>query len=121
MVNDQRKAVFEQRQEFMAADDVSDQIAEMRDRSSTSSSTRHLPERPMPSSGTSRACEARSRTSSGLDLPIVDWAAEEGIADEEMRERILKAAETRAAERAANVGADRCAMWRKLPAADDRP
>ena len=36
----------------------------------------------------------------------MDWTKEEGIADEEVRERILKAVETRAAERAANVGPD---------------
>ena len=42
----------------------------------------------------------------GVDLPIVDWTKEEGIADEEVRERILKAVDSRAAERAANTGPD---------------
>jgi preprotein translocase subunit SecA len=41
-----------------------------------------------------------------LDLPIVDWSKEEGIADEEMRERIENAVENRAAERAARFGPD---------------
>jgi len=40
----------------------------------------------------------------GLQLPIIDWSKEEGIADEEMRERITDAVERRAAERAANFG-----------------
>ncbi|HSZ73731.1 MAG TPA: SEC-C metal-binding domain-containing protein, partial [Rhizomicrobium sp.] len=37
---------------------------------------------------------------------IVDWTKEEGIADEEVRERISKAVNARAAERAANTGSD---------------
>jgi preprotein translocase subunit SecA len=41
-----------------------------------------------------------------LELPIVEWAKEEGIADEEMIERIAGAVEKRAAERAANFGVD---------------
>ena len=41
-----------------------------------------------------------------VDLPIVDWTKEEGIADEEVRERILKVVEARAAERTANFGVD---------------
>src|SRR5262249_5158850 len=40
----------------------------------------------------------------GLDLPVVDWAKEEGIADDEIRTRLMDAAETRAAQRAANIG-----------------
>ncbi len=35
----------------------------------------------------------------GLDLPIEDWAAEEGIGSEEVLERVEKAADARAAER----------------------
>jgi len=40
----------------------------------------------------------------GLQLPIVEWAKEEGIADEGMKERIHQAVDRRAAERAANFG-----------------
>ena len=41
-----------------------------------------------------------------LDVPVEDWAKEEGIADEEMRERLLKAAETAYAERTEKNGAE---------------
>ena len=46
-----------------------------------------------------------------LDLPINEWGKEEGIADEEIRERINKAVEFRMAERAANYGVD---VWRMV-------
>jgi preprotein translocase subunit SecA len=41
-----------------------------------------------------------------LDLPVPDWAKEEGIADEEVRERITKAADERMAAKAARFGPD---------------
>ena len=40
----------------------------------------------------------------GMELPIKEWAAEDGIANEEIEERIAKAADARAAERDAQVG-----------------
>ena len=40
----------------------------------------------------------------GLELPLKAWAGEDGIANEEMEERIVKAAEARAAERDTQVG-----------------
>ena len=45
----------------------------------------------MPSSGTSARCTSESQRILGLDLPVADWAKEEGIADEEIRERITDA------------------------------
>jgi preprotein translocase subunit SecA len=55
VVNDQRKAVFEQRQEFMESTDLSDIIAEMRHDTVDDLSPATCRPRPMPSSGTSRA------------------------------------------------------------------
>ena len=107
VLNDQRKVIFEQRREIMSADDVSDQIAEC--------AQQVVDDLVAAPHSRTRLCRAmgrggpagRDRTrSSALDLPIVDWTKEEGIADEEVRERILKAVETRAAERAANFGTD---------------
>jgi preprotein translocase subunit SecA len=48
--------------------------------------------------------EGEVRDVFGLELPIVDWSKEEGIADEEMKERIADAVSRRAAERAADFG-----------------
>ena len=60
----------------------------------------------MPNSGTPSGLEAEVEKIFDINLPVVDWTKEEGIADEEVRERILKAVEARAAERAANAGID---------------
>jgi preprotein translocase subunit SecA len=42
----------------------------------------------------------------GIDLPVVDWAKEEGIADEAIRERTQDAVDRKMAEKAANIGPD---------------
>ena len=42
----------------------------------------------------------------GLELPIDEWGQEEGIADQEIRERLMTAVDERAAEKAAEIGAD---------------
>ena len=42
----------------------------------------------------------------GLDLPIDEWAAEEGIADEEIADRLRKQSASKMAAKAANYGAE---------------
>ncbi len=106
VLNDQRKVIFEQRKEIMSADDVSDQIADFREEVIDSLVARHIPEKAYAEAWDAPGLEAETRRLFGLSLPVVEWAKEEGIADEEVRERILKAVETRAAERTANFGVD---------------
>ena len=104
VLNDQRKVVFEQRREIMSADDVSDQIAEMRLEVINELVERHIPERAYAEQWDAAGLAVEIEKIFGLELPVVDWTKEEGIADEEVRERIHKAVESRAAERAANFG-----------------
>ena len=107
VVNDQRKAVFEQRQEFMEADGpVGDRRRDApRHRRRPGRSATCRP-RPMPTSGTSRAWTSGCRSSSAWSCRSRDWAAEEGIANEEIEQRINAAADARAAEREAMIGAE---------------
>ena len=106
MLNDQRKVIFEQRKEIMETEDVSDQIAEFRANVIDELVARHIPEKAYAEQWDSAGLQEEIATIFGLDLPVADWAKEEGIAEEEVHERITKAVETRAAERAANFGPD---------------
>jgi len=106
VLNDQRKVVFEQRKEIMSADEVSDQIAQMREEVVEELVSRHIPEKAYAEQWDAAGLHQEIDKVFGLDLPIIDWTKEEGIADEEVRERIMKAVETRAAERTANFGVD---------------
>ena len=99
VVNDQRKAVFEQRAEFMNAADLSEIIAEMRQDTVEDLVTRHLPPKAYAEQWDVEGLDAQVRSLLGLELPIADWAAEEGIANEEIQTRLLEASNARAAER----------------------
>jgi preprotein translocase subunit SecA len=104
VVNDQRKAVFEQRAEFMAAADLSDVVAEFRTDTISDFVERHLPPKAYAEQWDVEGLEEHVRGYLGLDLPIRDWAAEEGIANEEIEARIVQAVNDRVAEREAAVG-----------------
>ncbi len=106
VLNDQRRVVFEQRKEIMATEDVSDQIADFRQQVVDELVFKHIPEKAYAEQWDAAGLESEINKIFGIDQPVHDWTKEEGIADEEVRERILKAVESRAAERAANVGAD---------------
>ena len=106
VLNDQRKVIFEQRREIMSADDVSDQIAEFRLEVVNELVERHIPPKAYAEQWDTAGLKDEVEKIFGVDLPIVDWAKEEGIADEEVRERIVSAVEKRAAERTANMGTD---------------
>jgi preprotein translocase subunit SecA len=106
VLNDQRKVIFEQRREIMRAEDVSDQIADFREQVVAELVGQHIPEKAYAEQWDAAGLRDEVSKIFGVDLPIPDWTKEEGIADEEVRERIMKAVENRAAERAANAGPD---------------
>ncbi|HEX4080648.1 MAG TPA: preprotein translocase subunit SecA [Rhizomicrobium sp.] len=106
VLNDQRRVIFEQRREIMSADDVSDQIGDMRSQIVEELVARHIPEKAYAEQWDAAGLQDETEKIFALSLPVVDWTKEEGIADEGVRDRILKAVETRAAERTANVGSD---------------
>jgi preprotein translocase subunit SecA len=107
VVNDQRKAVFEQRHEFMESMDLSEVISEMRVDTIEDFVNRHLPPKAYAEQWDIEGLDEHVRDYLGLELPVRDWAAEEGIANEEIRDRILAAAEARAAEREQILTPDR--------------
>ena len=104
VMNDQRKVIYEQRKEIMGAQDVSEDVADMRRQVAANSVARCIPSGAYHEQWDIDGLHEETRRLLGLDLPIADWAKEEGIADEEIGERILAASDRRMAERAANTG-----------------
>ena len=104
VMNDQRKVVFEQRRDLMRAADVHDTIADMRQDVIAGLVDRCMPEGAMPDQWDTGQLRLECRALFALDLPVEDWALEEGVASEEIRERLLKALERKMAEKAANYG-----------------
>ncbi|KAF0227998.1 MAG: preprotein translocase subunit [Beijerinckiaceae bacterium] len=101
VMNDQRKVVFEQRREVMAQEDVAETVRDMRHGVVEDMIARNIPEGAYPEAWNIAELKEEAARFLALDLPVDDWAKEEGIADEEMRERILKAADEAYAEREA--------------------
>ncbi|TGY90234.1 preprotein translocase subunit SecA [Marinicauda algicola] len=104
VMNDQRKAIFEQRIEFMTSQNVTDVIKDMREQVAEDIVRRHIPPKAYPDQWDSEGLAEDVKKYFALDLPIVDWAGEEGIADEEILERLNKAQSESYAEKAANTG-----------------
>ncbi|MBI1243625.1 MAG: preprotein translocase subunit SecA [Alphaproteobacteria bacterium] len=106
VMNDQRKVVYEQRREIMREDDVADQIADMRNETIEDLIGRCIPDNAYPEQWDTSLLHEEVRRIFGMDLPVADWAKEEGIAEEEIRTRVTDAVERKMAEKAANVGPD---------------
>ena len=106
VVNDQRKAVFEQRREFMDSADLSQVVTEMRHDTIDDMVARHLPPKAYADQWDIEGLDSHVQTLLGMELPIKAWAAEEGIANEEIRARLVAAADTRAAEREERISSE---------------
>jgi preprotein translocase subunit SecA len=104
VMNDQRKVIYEQRKELMSTEDVSDEIQFMREQVIDDVVARAIPEKAYAEQWNMDGLHEEVRRIFGLDLPVHDWAKEEGIADAEIRERLLGAANRKMAEKAANYG-----------------
>jgi preprotein translocase subunit SecA len=99
VMNDQRKVIFEQRRSLMGQEDLTETITDMRHDVVEGIVARHVPEGAYPEAWSIEALKEDVERFLALDLPVDDWAKEEGIADEELRERLIKAADEAYAER----------------------
>ncbi|MBB6357601.1 preprotein translocase subunit SecA [Aminobacter aganoensis] len=102
--NDQRKVVFEQRIELMDATSLTETVAEMRHDVIDDLVAKHIPENAYAEQWDVAGLKEGVIQSLNLDLPIEEWAKEEGIAEEEVRERITAEADKAAADRAERFG-----------------
>ncbi len=91
VMNDQRKVIYEQRIELMEAADVSETVVAMFDEISDHLVTTYVPARSYAEQWQTADLEKEVFRIYGLHLPVVEWAAEEGIADAEISERMKKA------------------------------
>jgi preprotein translocase subunit SecA len=99
--NDQRKVIFDQRVELMKDESVAETVNDMRHAFIEDLVTKHVPEHAYAEQWDVAGLKEELNRVLGLDLPVDEWAKEEGIADEELLSRI----ETRADEHmAAKVG-----------------
>jgi preprotein translocase subunit SecA len=113
VMNDQRKVIYEQRKELMQVEDVSDEIAGMRHEVVEELVGRTIPARAYAEEWDVASLHEEVLRIFNLDLPIAEWAKEEGIADQEMRARITDAVDRKMAGKAAEYGPDIMRMVEK--------
>ena len=104
VMNDQRKEVYAQRKEFIKAPDVAAIVSDMRGEVIDGIVSRRIPEKAFAEQWEAAELAEDCRRLLNLDLPVVDWAREEGIDEHGIRERITRAADAFMASKAANFG-----------------
>jgi preprotein translocase subunit SecA len=93
VMNDQRKVIFEQRIGIMRGEEISETVDDMRHQVIDDLVSKHIPENAYAEQWDATGLRERLREAVALDLPVDEWAKEEGIADEEIRERVKMAAD----------------------------
>jgi preprotein translocase subunit SecA len=106
VMNDQRKVIFDQRVEWMSDDVTADVVADMRHAVIEELVSKHVPENAYPEQWDVAGLKTELTRVLSLDLPVDQWAKEEGIADEELLARITRRADEHMAAKVAQWGPD---------------
>ena len=94
VANDQRKVVYEQRNELMAADDVSETITSMRSSVINDVISLYIPPNSIDEQWDTAGLEDALREEFALDAPVRTWLEQDdSLHEESLRERIVEEAE----------------------------
>lgn len=106
VMNDQRKVIFDQRVEWMSDAVTAEVVTDMRHTVIEDLVSKHVPENAYPEQWDVTGLKQEITRVLGLDLPVDEWAKEEGIADEELLSRIERRADEHMAAKVAQWGPD---------------
>ena len=93
VMNDQRKVVFDQRKDLMKGEDLSETVEDMRHEVIEDIVAKHIPEKAYPEQWDTINLQHEVQEILNLDLPIVQWANEDGIDEEIIIDRITDASD----------------------------
>ncbi len=113
VMNDQRKAIFNQRREIMESDDLSDVVQDMRYQVIDDLVEKHMPPKTYADQWNMEGLYADVLRYLGIDVPILEWAEEEGVDDEAIAERLYKASDEYMAQKAVQFGTENMRMIEK--------
>lgn len=102
--NDQRKVIFEQRVELMKSESVAEMVADMRRDFVDDVVAKHVPEHAYAEQWDVAGLREELKRVLDIDLPVDEWAKEEGIADEELLTRIERRVDEHMAAKVAQWG-----------------
>ncbi|WP_122074504.1 preprotein translocase subunit SecA [Pseudophaeobacter sp. EL27] len=104
VMNDQRKVIFGQRREIMAAEDLSEIVGDMRHEVIDELIDTYMPPKTYAEQWDVEGLHAAVLEKLSMDAPVADWAGEEGVDDEQMSERLAEAANQMMDEKTAAFG-----------------
>jgi preprotein translocase subunit SecA len=105
VANDQRKVIYSQRQELMAADDIGDTIAEIREDVIQSTIGEFIPPQSLEEQWDVPGLEQKLEQAFALKLPLQQWLEQDSTLHEEgLREKILAAVNEAAKEKENMIG-----------------
>jgi preprotein translocase subunit SecA len=106
VMNEQRKVIFGQRREIMEASDVHEIVSDMRHQLIDDLVDQSMPPRSYPDQWNVDLLTDNVRAKLGIDVPVKDWAAEEGVDADNIRERLVEASDKAMDEKTTAFGAD---------------
>jgi preprotein translocase subunit SecA len=106
VMNDQRKVIFEQRLDLMRDEALEETISDMRHEVVDELVAKHIPPNAYPEQWNMAGLHEALLNVLTLDLPVQEWAKEEGIAEDEVKERVERRADEFMAAKVAKWGPD---------------
>ena len=105
VMNEQRKVIFTQRRDIMEASDLSEIASDMRHQVIDDLITEHMPPKSYADQWNTEGLYADVIATLGIDVPVMKWADEEGVDDNDIRERLEEASDAYMVEKAEAFGA----------------
>ena len=106
VMNEQRKVIFTQRRDIMEASDLSEIASVMRHQVIDDLITEHMPPKSYADQWNTEGLYADVIATLGIDVPVMKWADEEGVDDNDIRERLEEASDAYMVEKAEAFGAE---------------
>ena len=113
IMNDQRKSIYERRDEFLASDDLQELIEDWREETLEEIVYRFMPKGSNPGQWDLESLNIVLRNLTGTDIDAAAWANEEGSDQEVVIERALEVLDDHMAKRAVELGRDSMRQFEK--------
>ena len=113
VMNDQRKVIFSQRREIMEASDISEITQDMRNQVIEDLVEDYMPAKSYADQWDTDGLHQAVVESLNIDVPVQEWCAEEGVDNEDVRDRLEDAADESMAQKVAAFGPDNMRMIEK--------
>ncbi|WP_299349006.1 preprotein translocase subunit SecA [uncultured Shimia sp.] len=113
VMNDQRKVIFGQRRDIMEAEDLSNIAQEMRHEVVADLVDQHMPPKTYADQWDTEGLHTACIEQLGIDVPVIDWAQEEGVDDDDILERLENSVDEMMAQKAVSFGPEAMRMIEK--------